>query len=527
MRGGQREFEGATLEETLRDAASQLGIAEEDIHYKVLETGRKGLFGFGVKNVRILVDCPEGTAPRPSRRRGRRPGRQADDARVSDAAASGAVGEVGDDERADGPADEDVADRGRGGRSRRRRRRGRGRRGGDASDSVAADSPAGAMDASADGSANGREQARETDDDNGDEGGRSSGRGERRRGGRGRGRRGRGRRGSGEERGGRREGSGEGRRRRERGERPSRRRPRPEPLGEPDERPEFMDDLEGTLQRMFGLMQIDLQVNGEYRKASGSRLILSGEDLESLRGEDGEFVRSVQFVLNRMARRSWPDSGRIQVVRDGEGEDDSRDEEIIAMAEEIARRVVDEGKAVRLDAMNPYERRLVHMTIRPMKGVTTRSEGDGFHKRIKVMPRRARRRRGERGGERGERGERGREREAERPRHDAPPAGDEHDELLTSTREEMPRSRPRPDETFDDSFEEGFEAERSEERGLDDGLEDGFDEGEGFDREDQQVSARAEDAVGDDTGGDIDDGDYDDSEPEAMGDRDPDDERPR
>ena len=38
----------------------------------------------------------------------------------------------------------------------------------------------------------------------------------------------------------------------------------------------------------------------------------------------------------------------------------------------------------RLAAMNPYERRVVHMTIREHPGLTTVSEGDGFLKRVRV-----------------------------------------------------------------------------------------------------------------------------------------------
>jgi predicted RNA-binding protein Jag len=34
--------------------------------------------------------------------------------------------------------------------------------------------------------------------------------------------------------------------------------------------------------------------------------------------------------------------------------------------------------------MNPYERRVVHMTVRELPGLTTVSEGDGFLKRIRV-----------------------------------------------------------------------------------------------------------------------------------------------
>ena len=34
--------------------------------------------------------------------------------------------------------------------------------------------------------------------------------------------------------------------------------------------------------------------------------------------------------------------------------------------------------------MNPYERRVVHITVREFEGLTTVSEGEGFLKRVRV-----------------------------------------------------------------------------------------------------------------------------------------------
>jgi spoIIIJ-associated protein len=66
----EREFEGKDLEEALTDAAQALGIPQHELHYEMLETGRRGLLGLGVKNVRIRVkppieaELPEGEPPR-------------------------------------------------------------------------------------------------------------------------------------------------------------------------------------------------------------------------------------------------------------------------------------------------------------------------------------------------------------------------------------------------------------------------------------------------------------------------------
>jgi len=54
----ERVFEGRDLEEALRSAAAALGISQEDLHYEMLDAGRRGLLGLGVKNVRIRVKPP-------------------------------------------------------------------------------------------------------------------------------------------------------------------------------------------------------------------------------------------------------------------------------------------------------------------------------------------------------------------------------------------------------------------------------------------------------------------------------------
>lgn len=49
------EFEGKDLEEVLKKAAGELGIPEPELHYEIVEQGRRGVLGLGVKNVRIRV----------------------------------------------------------------------------------------------------------------------------------------------------------------------------------------------------------------------------------------------------------------------------------------------------------------------------------------------------------------------------------------------------------------------------------------------------------------------------------------
>jgi len=52
----------------------------------------------------------------------------------------------------------------------------------------------------------------------------------------------------------------------------------------------------------------------------------------------------------------------------------------------VARQVSASGRPELLDPLNPYERRIVHIAVNQVPGITSESQGDGFLKRVKVFP---------------------------------------------------------------------------------------------------------------------------------------------
>ena len=86
-----------------------------------------------------------------------------------------------------------------------------------------------------------------------------------------------------------------------------------------------------------------------------------------------------------MARRAWPDAGRIQLS--GRGQRRRRDEALVELTREVAEQVTRTGRTKRLHQMNAYERRLVHITVREYEGLGSRSEGNGHLKRVRVFRR--------------------------------------------------------------------------------------------------------------------------------------------
>jgi spoIIIJ-associated protein len=156
---------------------------------------------------------------------------------------------------------------------------------------------------------------------------------------------------------------------------------------------EAVEQVQTTVRKMVDLLGLDLEVNAKGT-AGGTELELDGEDRELLTAGDAEATGAWQFLLNRMSRRAFPEAGRIQVYCNGHRE--TRDEDLLALARETAEQVLQDGRTQRLQPMNSYERRLIHLTVRKMRGVDSRSEGNGAMKRVRVFKRRRRHRRGPR-----------------------------------------------------------------------------------------------------------------------------------
>jgi len=135
------------------------------------------------------------------------------------------------------------------------------------------------------------------------------------------------------------------------------------------------------LRRIVSEMGFELSVE-ESRSDKTIELVLDGRDRDRLTAEGGELLGALEFVLHRAGRRAWPEYRDIRVVCKGFRSE--RDLELVAMARKAATQVARSGQPKRFHAMNPYERRVVHVTVREFDGLTTVSEGDGFLKRVRV-----------------------------------------------------------------------------------------------------------------------------------------------
>jgi len=137
-----------------------------------------------------------------------------------------------------------------------------------------------------------------------------------------------------------------------------------------------------TLQTLLRLARLDLTV-----RASGTgnsvRLVLQGKDRRLLLQREAELLAALQVVLQRMARRRWPEVGSIQLDCEG-GPRRQNDDALVDRVRVMAEQVLRTGEPGHLGELNPYERRLVHLTVGAYPGLKSISEGEGFLKPMLV-----------------------------------------------------------------------------------------------------------------------------------------------
>ena len=133
------------------------------------------------------------------------------------------------------------------------------------------------------------------------------------------------------------------------------------------------------LERVASAMGVHARVAIEQR-AEGPRINLDGEDAEILVRHRGEPLKALQHVVDMAFGRKLPDDQRVFV--DALDYRKGKDVELRQMAKLLAEKAKQTGLDQQIGPLNPYERRLVHLAVAEVPGVTTESVGDAFSKTV-------------------------------------------------------------------------------------------------------------------------------------------------
>lgn len=123
----------------------------------------------------------------------------------------------------------------------------------------------------------------------------------------------------------------------------------------------------------------------EYDGDEGELILdITGDDLAVLIGRHGKTLDALQFLISAITTRTM--GFRYPVVVDVEGYKSRQREKLENLAYSAAHRARTQHRSIKLRPMTPYERRIIHITLRDEDGVETASEGEGSARHVVVIP---------------------------------------------------------------------------------------------------------------------------------------------
>lgn len=138
---------------------------------------------------------------------------------------------------------------------------------------------------------------------------------------------------------------------------------------------------EAFVRKLMEKMGLDVNVHA-FENSEYMYIEIDGKDSRIVIGKRGQTLDAVQYLTNLASGRNSAEYTRVVV--DVEGYRARREKTLEELAEKLARKVEDTGKNVRLEPMNPYERRVIHATLQSNDSVTTRSEGEEPFRRVVI-----------------------------------------------------------------------------------------------------------------------------------------------
>ena len=135
------------------------------------------------------------------------------------------------------------------------------------------------------------------------------------------------------------------------------------------------------VKQVVDAMGLDLSVEIEDTP-DHVRLNLSGDGADTLLRRKGETLDALQVIVNTVFRRDA--RGDRHYVVDVLGFRRGKDVELRQMARLLMDKVRQTGVPQEMEPLNPYARRIVHLTVAEDETLTSESIGDAFLKSVVI-----------------------------------------------------------------------------------------------------------------------------------------------
>jgi spoIIIJ-associated protein len=145
------------------------------------------------------------------------------------------------------------------------------------------------------------------------------------------------------------------------------------------------EQLSEVLDNLLGMLLLE----GSYeieQEDEGFLVSIDTKDAGRLIGARGESLEGLQLIVNQIMSRKSTDENFQRVILDVSGWRKQKEEDLKAMALSLGKQVLETGKEMDLEPMSSWQRRVVHMTLEGMGGVSSESAGEGRDRHIVIKP---------------------------------------------------------------------------------------------------------------------------------------------
>jgi len=139
------------------------------------------------------------------------------------------------------------------------------------------------------------------------------------------------------------------------------------------------NNLNGFIQKLLKGMSLGL----DFHISNGKGFLkvdFRGKDYRLMLYKNGNLLNAIQYLLNRL----YSDTIGKKIYCECEKFRKNREHELSHLAHRYAKNVRKSGRAINLQELNPFERRIIHMTINQYPDLESASTGDGFQKVITI-----------------------------------------------------------------------------------------------------------------------------------------------
>ena len=145
-------------------------------------------------------------------------------------------------------------------------------------------------------------------------------------------------------------------------------------------------DGERTVEFLEGLFELlDITATTELvSEGEKVEINVTAANTNSIIGKHGAMLDAIQTLAGAVANTGRDDYKRVVV--DCENYRENRETTLNKLSENLAQKAIRLGKKIKLEPMNPYERRIIHAALSEREGISTASEGKEPNRYVVIIP---------------------------------------------------------------------------------------------------------------------------------------------